>query len=622
MGDLEESSASVDRTLQANRVDRGRRNARDPRHAAVGHDGAVRASARGQQPAAGSSRRRQHQSRLDRAGAVDARRRLRRDDEQSARKDRRAPPPRWTSTSAASTKSPARCSENLGDLASQFQPARPRTRRCGDHAQQRQPARPNPPSPTGAACSKVSSRRSTPAPPTSTCGSSASTACSMNRSPPPKAARATSPAPSRNPATPARTLITDQFQAVRENAEAEQRRTIDSMRQIYEKRDRRRPVDVPGRGRTLLGNRAGHEAHGRRHAARTRDRRGRNCAAAFSNCRRRPPKAPRRCAASSSTRSRRWPNSTASSPATAARSKLTEPARARAPRRKPLPLPPAHQRSPVARHLRRQCAAGGSARRAARAAPKNRRRSSAAAERRRCRSQGPGPTAGQTNWLSDLLTRASREGDVRPAATRRGRGAPAPTAERPTRHTIESLELALARYRPHDRPRCRGRTVGPLQSRRAQRVHAQALHDAGPEGVRGSAPPLPLRPRVQADGRPLHRRVRASARGSRRATTAARWWRAPTSPRKPARSTPCWRTRRDGSSRHSRKIDIRNGRDMSRPFYFPRNPLASREIDRTIRMPRAASHGNTHCDDPRHQRTVTIRFQRSAERPVHQSRSR
>src|SRR5262249_1904962 len=66
-----------------------------------------------------------------------------------------------------------------------------------------------------------------------------------------------------------------------------------------------------------------------------------------------------------------------------------------------------------------------------------------------------GPTAGQTNWLSDLLSRASREADVPPQPQRGdGRGQrQAPPVERPTRHTIESLDslsLDIARMIDHD----------------------------------------------------------------------------------------------------------------------------------------------------------------------------
>ena len=138
-----------------------------------------------------------------------------------------------------------------------------------------------------------------------------------------------------------------------------------------------------------------------------------------------------------------------------------------------------------------------------------------------------GPAGGRTGWLSDLLTRASQEPEPAPPgparepprevareAPREVPREPPPDAQRGERHSIESLELAGGRHRPHDRPRGRRRPVGPLQARRAQRVHAQALHHAGPEGVRGDPQEVSRRPRVHAHRRPLHRRVRAPARGS------------------------------------------------------------------------------------------------------------
>jgi hypothetical protein len=63
---------------------------------------------------------------------------------------------------------------------------------------------------------------------------------------------------------------------------------------------------------------------------------------------------------------------------------------------------------------------------------------------------GQAATAGQTNWLSDLLTRASRDGDVQP---QRGEARGPRTEERPTRHSIESLDslsLDIARMIDHD----------------------------------------------------------------------------------------------------------------------------------------------------------------------------
>ena len=78
---------------------------------------------------------------------------------------------------------------------------------------------------------------------------------------------------------------------------------------------------------------------------------------------------------------------------------------------------------------------------------------------------GLGGQAGRGGgWLSDLLTRASRDGDEPTRNDDRGAFAPPPRQSavkdervpRPddhnVRHTIESLELPVSRYRPHDRP--------------------------------------------------------------------------------------------------------------------------------------------------------------------------
>ncbi len=59
--------------------------------------------------------------------------------------------------------------------------------------------------------------------------------------------------------------------------------------------------------------------------------------------------------------------------------------------------------------------------------------------------------------------------------------------------------LFVGRYCAHDRPRCRRRPVGSLQARRTQRVHAQALYLAGPAGVRRDPQEVSRRPRIQAD---------------------------------------------------------------------------------------------------------------------------
>ena len=113
---------------------------------------------------------------------------------------------------------------------------------------------------------------------------------------------------------------------------------------------------------------------------------------------------------------------------------------------------------------------------------------------------------------------------VRPAPPHRRRrrtAAPWPRTAGPR----QSAGVAVARHRPADGSQPRGRNVGPLPARREQGVHQAAVHAGRPEGVRRSLAQIPRRPRLQADGRPLYRRVRTAARrgrarGSRTAGTA------------------------------------------------------------------------------------------------------
>ena len=120
------------------------------------------------------------------------------------------------------------------------------------------------------------------------------------------------------------------------------------------------------------------------------------------------------------------------------------------------------------------------------------------------------PNAGGSRAGSAICSTAPRATKTRPSATARARPRPRGTHAAP-QHRV--AQFAVGRYRAHDRPRRGRRSVGPLQARRTQRLHPPALHAAGPEGVRRDPPQVPRRPRVQADGRPLHRRVRAAARG-------------------------------------------------------------------------------------------------------------
>ena len=157
-------------------------------------------------------------------------------------------------------------------------------------------------------------------------------------------------------------------------------------------------------------------------------------------------------------------------------------------------------------------------------------------------------------------------------AARRANAArePAPERRRAARHSDRVAQFALGRHRPHDRPRRGGRTVGPLQARRAQRVHPQALHDAGPEGVRRN-PQASTAPTANSSRPSTATSPSSSGCSTRsRATTAARWWRAPTSPRKPARSTPCWRTRPAASTELLRTGNTKRARHVRARFVFAR----------------------------------------------------
>ena len=113
---------------------------------------------------------------------------------------------------------------------------------------------------------------------------------------------------------------------------------------------------------------------------------------------------------------------------------------------------------------------------------------------------------GRDGWLSDLLNRTDAAGPAQ--APRRPRAAPG-GSER------QSAGVAVARHRPPDGSQPRRRDVGSLSARREQGVHKTALHAGRPEGLRRGRPQIPRRPRLQADGGPLHHRVRAAARRGR-----------------------------------------------------------------------------------------------------------
>ena len=114
---------------------------------------------------------------------------------------------------------------------------------------------------------------------------------------------------------------------------------------------------------------------------------------------------------------------------------------------------------------------------------------------------------GSDGWLS---------GPAEPRRHRRPRTAsPARPPARSRSRRRQSAGVAVARHRPADGPQSRRRNVGSLSARREQGLHQAALHAGRPEGVRRSRPQISRRPQLQADGRPLHHRVRAAARRGR-----------------------------------------------------------------------------------------------------------
>ena len=153
------------------------------------------------------------------------------------------------------------------------------------------------------------------------------------------------------------------------------------------------------------------------------------------------------------------------------------------------------------------------------------------------RQPAPAQDEGRGGWLSDLLGRASRE--EAPAAgddTRQARHA---------MESLDSLSVDIARMIDHDA----AAELWERYKRGERNVFTRRLYT-----LQGQKTFEEIRKRYRADRefkqtvdryigefeRLLERGLAGRARARRR--------RAPISPRTPARSTPCWRTRRDGSS--------------------------------------------------------------------------
>jgi hypothetical protein len=115
-----------------------------------------------------------------------------------------------------------------------------------------------------------------------------------------------------------------------------------------------------------------------------------------------------------------------------------------------------------------------------------------------------GSDQGRDGWLSDLLSRTDAGANQAP----RGRAPQQAAGENP----LASLSLDIGRLMDRN---LAGRDVGSLSARREQGLHQASLYAGRPEGLRRGRPQVPRRPRLQADGGPLHRRVRAPARRGR-----------------------------------------------------------------------------------------------------------
>ena len=144
--------------------------------------------------------------------------------------------------------------------------------------------------------------------------------------------------------------------------------------------------------------------------------------------------------------------------------------------------------------------------------------------------------------------------------------APAPDAPRPARNPIESLNslsVDIARMIDHDA----AAELWDRYKRGERNVFTRKLYTMqGQKTFDEIRTQVSRRPRVQADGRPLHRASSSACSRKSRATTAARWWRAPISPRRPARSTPCSRTRPDVSTELTDGRETRTGAPRARPL--------------------------------------------------------
>ena len=131
-----------------------------------------------------------------------------------------------------------------------------------------------------------------------------------------------------------------------------------------------------------------------------------------------------------------------------------------------------------------------------------------------------------------------------PGATSRAARAGDSRQTRRAMESLDSLSVDIARMIDHDA----AAELWERYKRGERNVFTRRLYTMqGQKTFEEIRKPLSRRPRVQADGRPLYRRVRAAAGGGVAGRARPGDRRAAISPPTPARSTPCWRTRRGGS---------------------------------------------------------------------------
>ena len=287
--------AHRDRAVAPGLDRRRHRDAGDQQDPAHRYGRAVRAAARRQHPAAGSADRRPRQPQLAGARAGHPRGRLRLRHERRHLAQRRRDPDagrpahgvqhqdrrrRWRIS--------ARCPASSTPTARRWSRPQPWSSRAT--------ATPPPRSPTARRRWNRWSRPSICAPPISISGCRASPACSMNRWRRPRSARATSPAWWRRPPAPARPRSAGSSRRSAANAEEERRLTTDADARDLSAGHAGSGCDVQAVRGQVRHDGAEHEADGRRDAQRARGHPRASCAAACWRCRRRPPRAPRRCA--------------------------------------------------------------------------------------------------------------------------------------------------------------------------------------------------------------------------------------------------------------------------------------------------------------------------------------